>query len=47
MSPRVTSSRVHGAMAADEQCERETQEWIENLTGDVADKPSSAVTASR
>jgi hypothetical protein len=26
------------AMAADEEYEREAQEWIENLAGDVADE---------
>jgi hypothetical protein len=27
------------AMAADEAREREAAEWVENLTGDVADEP--------
>jgi predicted CopG family antitoxin len=27
------------AMAADEKREREATEWVENLTGDVADDP--------
>ena len=26
------------AMAADEECEREPQEWVGNLTSDIADK---------
>jgi predicted CopG family antitoxin len=26
------------AMAADEEYEREAQEWVENLTGDIADE---------
>jgi predicted CopG family antitoxin len=29
----------HRAMAADEAREREADEWVENLTGDVADGP--------
>lgn len=40
--PHVTArSLVEGyrAMAADEEYEREAQEWVENLTGDVADEP--------
>ncbi len=27
------------AMAADEAREREASEWVENLTGDIADEP--------
>lgn len=27
------------AMAADEAREREAEEWVENLTGDIADEP--------
>jgi predicted CopG family antitoxin len=27
------------AMAADEEREREASEWVENLTGDIADEP--------
>lgn len=27
------------AMAADEEHEREATEWVENLTGDIADEP--------
>jgi hypothetical protein len=27
------------AMAADEERERDAMEWIENLTGDIADEP--------
>ena len=27
------------AMAADEEREREASEWVENLTGDIADDP--------
>ena len=27
------------AMAADEDREREAMEWVENLTGDIADEP--------
>jgi predicted CopG family antitoxin len=27
------------AMAADEECEREASEWVENLAGDIADEP--------
>ena len=27
------------AMAADEEREREATEWVENLTGDIADEP--------
>jgi len=26
-------------MAADEERERDAMEWIENLTGDIADEP--------
>ncbi len=28
------------AMAADEERERDALEWVENLTGDIADEPS-------
>jgi predicted CopG family antitoxin len=27
------------AMAADEEREREASEWVDNLTGDIADEP--------
>jgi predicted CopG family antitoxin len=40
--PHVTARDLlegYRAMAADEEYEREAQEWIENLTGDVADEP--------
>jgi predicted CopG family antitoxin len=30
------------AMAADEEYEREAQEWAENLVGDAADDPAEA-----
>jgi predicted CopG family antitoxin len=30
------------AMAADEQRESEALEWVENLTGDIADEPRQA-----
>jgi len=33
-------SEAYRAMAADEQREREAAEWVDNLTGDVADDPS-------
>ena len=40
--PHVISREVvegYRAMAADEQRESEALEWIENLTGDIADEP--------
>jgi predicted CopG family antitoxin len=40
--PHVISREVvegYRAMAADEQHESEALEWIENLTGDIADEP--------
>jgi hypothetical protein len=39
--PHVTESDLlegYRAMAADEEYEREAQEWVENLTGDIADE---------
>ena len=30
---------AYRAMAADEEREREAAEWVENLTGDIADDP--------
>ena len=39
--PHVTACDLlagNQAMAADEEYEREAQEWVENLTGDVADE---------
>jgi predicted CopG family antitoxin len=39
--PHVTACDLlagYQAMAADEEYEREAQEWVENLTGDVADE---------
>lgn len=41
--PHVTGRELAGAyraMAADEEREREAAEWVENLTGDIADDPS-------
>lgn len=40
--PHVTGCDLvegYRAMAADEEYEREAEEWVENLTGDVADEP--------
>jgi predicted CopG family antitoxin len=40
--PHVISQEVvegYQAMAADEEREREAAEWVENLTGDIADEP--------
>jgi predicted CopG family antitoxin len=40
--PHVISREVvegYRAMAADEERESEALEWIENLTGDIADEP--------
>lgn len=40
--PHVTTRDLeegYRAMAADEEYEREAQEWVENLAGDVADEP--------
>jgi hypothetical protein len=39
--PHVTHHDLvegYRAMAADEEYERESQEWVENLAGDVADE---------
>ena len=41
--PHVTRrelAEAYRAMAADEEREREAGEWVENLTGDIADGPS-------
>ena len=41
--PHVTRQELaeaYRAMAADESREREAAEWVENLTGDIADEPS-------
>jgi predicted CopG family antitoxin len=41
--PHVTRRdlvEAYRAMAADEQREREATEWVDNLTGDIADDPS-------
>jgi len=40
--PHVLQGDLAGgykAMAADEEREREATEWVENLTGDIADGP--------
>jgi hypothetical protein len=40
--PQVIAQEVVGgyrAMAADQEREREASEWVENLTGDIADEP--------
>jgi hypothetical protein len=40
--PHVISREIvegYRAMAADEQHESEALEWVENLTGDIADEP--------
>ncbi len=40
--PHVLQSKLaegYRAMAADEEREREATEWVENLTGDIADEP--------
>ena len=40
--PHVISREIVGgyrAMAADEERESEAVEWVENLTGDIADEP--------
>jgi len=40
--PHVLQGDLAGgykAMAADEEREREATEWVENLTGDIADEP--------
>ena len=40
--PHVISREIvegYRAMAADEQRESEALEWVENLTGDIADEP--------
>ena len=40
--PHVTRrelAEAYRAMAADEEREREAAEWVENLTGDIADDP--------
>jgi predicted CopG family antitoxin len=39
--PHVTARDLvegYRAMAADEEYERETAEWVENLTGDIAEE---------
>ena len=41
--PHVTwreLGNAYRAMAADEEREREAAEWVDNLTGDIADDPS-------
>ncbi len=41
--PHVTRRELgnaYRAMAADEEREREAAEWVDNLTGDIADDPS-------
>jgi predicted CopG family antitoxin len=41
--PHVTRrdlAEAYRVMAADEEREREAAEWVENLTGDIADDPS-------
>ena len=43
--PHVTTRGLeegYRAMAADGEHEREAQEWVENLTGDVADEPDGS-----
>lgn len=40
--PHVTARDLiegYRAMAADEEYEREAEEWVESLTGDIADEP--------
>jgi len=37
MSPDLVEG--YRAMAADEEYEREAQQWVENLTGEIADEP--------
>ncbi|MGH7044860.1 MAG: hypothetical protein ACREE2_00550 [Stellaceae bacterium] len=40
--PHVLQSELtegYRAMAADEERERNAAEWVENLTGDIADEP--------
>jgi predicted CopG family antitoxin len=40
--PHVTACDLlegYRAMAADEEYEREAQEWVDNLAGDIADEP--------
>jgi predicted CopG family antitoxin len=40
--PHVLSRELaegYRSMAADEERERDAEEWIENLTGDIADDP--------
>ena len=32
-------AKGYKAMAADEERERDATEWVENLTGDIADEP--------
>jgi hypothetical protein len=34
-------AQAYRAMAADEEREREAAEWVDNLTGDLADDPAS------
>jgi predicted CopG family antitoxin len=36
---RADLAEGYRAMAADEEREREAAEWVENLTGDIADGP--------
>ena len=36
---RADLAEGYRAMAADEEREREAAEWVENLTGDIADEP--------
>ena len=41
--PHVTGrdlAEAYRAMAADQEREREAAEWVDNLTGDIADDPS-------
>jgi hypothetical protein len=33
-------TEAYRAMAADQEREREAAEWVDNLTGDIADDPS-------
>lgn len=37
---RTDLERAYAEMAADEECEREAEEWVEGLIGDVADDPA-------
>jgi hypothetical protein len=38
-SRRGDLAEDYKVMAADEEREREAMEWVENLTGDIADEP--------